>query len=49
MPKIIKKILSLETDDRKLKAREISKIVNISTERVHNILHNLLKMRKLRG
>ena len=39
-PEIIKKILCLITDDCKLKVREISKMVNISSERVHNILRN---------
>ena len=46
-PEMIKKVLRLVTDDRKLKVREIAKMVNISTERVHNILHNCLNMRKL--
>ena len=39
---MIKKILRLVTDDRKLEVREIYKMVNISTERVHNIFHNHL-------
>ena len=36
-PKIIDKILRLVTDDRKLKVRKISQMINILTERVHNI------------
>ena len=44
---MIKKFLRLVTDNRKLKVCKISKKVNISTERVHNILHNHLNMRKL--
>ena len=42
-----KETLRSVTDDCKLKVREISKMVNISTERVHNILHNHLDMLKL--
>ena len=44
---MIKKVLRFVTDNRKLKVRVISKVVNISTERVHNILHNYLNMQKL--
>ena len=46
-PEMIKKILHLAIDNRKLKVRLIFKMVNISTERVNNILHNRLNMRKL--
>ena len=35
------------TDDRKFKVREISKMVNILTEHVRNILHNHSNMQKL--
>ena len=38
---INKKILRFVTDNRKLKVREISKMLKLSTERVHNILHIL--------
>ena len=38
-PEMIKKILPLVTDNRILKMREIFKMVNISTERVENVLH----------
>ena len=37
-----RKILRIVSDDSKLKAREISKMVNILTERLYNILHNRL-------
>ena len=40
MPKIIKKNLRFVTNDRKLQVCKISKMVNISTEHIHNILHN---------
>ena len=46
-PEIIKQILRLVTDDRKLNLREIPKMVNISSERVHNILHSHLNIRNL--
>ena len=46
-PEMLKKVLPLVIDDRKLKMREISMMVNISTKRVHNILHNYLNMRKV--
>ena len=35
------------TNYRKLEVREISKMINISTERVYDTLHNHLYMRKL--
>ena len=40
---MIKKILRSVINDRKLKVREISNMVSIPTEHVHNILHNHLK------
>ena len=45
-PEIIRKVLHSVTDERKLKMREIDEMVNISTERVHNILKNHLNMWK---
>ena len=44
--KMMKKILRLVTDDRKLTMHEIFKMVNISTECVHDILHSHLNMQK---
>lgn len=44
---IVDKIHDIVMEDRRMKVREISNMVNISTERVHNILHNELAMRKL--
>ena len=44
---MVNKIIRLVIDDLKLKVREISQIVKISTERVQNILYNHLDMRKL--
>ena len=34
-------------EDRRIKVREISKAVGISTERVYNILHKKLEVRKV--
>ena len=39
-PEMIKERLRLVIDSRKLKVREIFQMVNILSERVHNILHN---------
>lgn len=46
-PEIIEKIHVIVMDDRRVKVREIAKIVGISEERVRNILHQELGMRKL--
>ena len=46
-PKIINKIHDTILNDPKVKVREIAEIVFISTERVVNILHTHLCMRKL--
>lgn len=44
---IVDKIHDIVMEDRRIKAKEISNMVNISTERFHNILHNELAMKKL--
>lgn len=44
---MIKKIHDIVLNDRKVKVREIVKAVNISFDRVLNILHNYLAMQKL--
>ena len=46
-PEIIDKIHDMVMDDRRVKVREIASAVGISTERVHNILHQHLDMTKL--
>ena len=50
-PHLAKKKLLYHHDnvlaDRRLKIREIADIVDISTERIQNILHEKLGMRKL--
>lgn len=46
-PEIIDKIHAIVLADRRLKINEIADMVNISGERVHNILHEHLGMRKL--
>lgn len=43
----IDKIHDMVMDDRRMKVREIASAVDISSERVHNILHQHLNMRKL--
>ena len=43
-PEMIRNVVRLVTDDCKLNVREISKMVNISTEHLQNILHNHLYM-----
>jgi transposase len=40
---------SVVKEDRRLKLSEIANLTNISKERVHHILHNVLGMRKLCG
>ena len=44
---IIDKIHDMVIDDRRVKVREIASAVGISSERVHNILHQHLGMKKL--
>lgn len=44
---IIDKIHDMVMDDRRVKVREIASAVGISNERVHNILHQHLDMKKL--
>jgi hypothetical protein len=46
-PEIVDKIHDMVMDDRRAKVREIASAVGISSERVHNILHQYLYMRKL--
>ena len=46
-PAMINKIHDFVFDDPKVKVREIAEIISISTERVVNILHTHLSMRKL--
>ena len=46
-PENIKKVLKIVMDDRKLKVREIAKIVNISTRSVSTILNEKLGMKKV--
>lgn len=46
-PEIINKIHDIVMDDRRVKVREIASTVGISSERVYNILHQHLDMRKL--
>jgi hypothetical protein len=46
-PEIIDKIHDMVMDDRRVKVREIASAVGILSERVHNILHQHLNMRKL--
>ena len=44
---IVEKIHGIVTEDRRVKVCEIAESVGISTERVHNILHEKLQMKKL--
>src|SRR5687768_12197365 len=44
---MIKKIHGIVLEERRVKVREIADIVGISNERVHNILHEHLAMKKL--
>lgn len=46
-PEIIEKIHDIVLQDRRVKVREIAEIVRISDERVRNILHEHLDMRKV--
>ena len=46
-PEMINKIHDIVLNDPKVKVREIAEIVSFSTERVVNILHTHLCMRKL--
>jgi hypothetical protein len=47
IPEIFDKIHDMVMDDRRVKVRGIASAVGISSERVHNILHQHLNMRKL--
>jgi predicted HTH transcriptional regulator len=47
IPEIFDKIHDMVMDDRRVKVREIASTVGISSERVHNILHQHLNMKKL--
>ena len=44
---MVKKIHDIVLADRRVKIREIADIVDISTERIQNILHEKLGIRKL--
>ncbi|XP_012063671.1 PREDICTED: histone-lysine N-methyltransferase SETMAR-like [Atta cephalotes] len=44
---IVKKIHGMIMENRRMKVREIAEAVGISTERVHNILHEKLHVKKL--
>lgn len=46
-PKMVDKIHDMVLQDRRVKVREIAEIVGISDERVRNILHEHLNMKKL--
>ena len=46
-PEIIDKIHGMVLADRRVKVHELAEAVEISTERVHFILHNELRMKKL--
>lgn len=46
-PEMIEKIHGIVMEDRRMKVREIAEIVGISVDRVHNILHEKLQMKKL--
>lgn len=46
-PEMITKIHDIVLNDRRVKVREIADIVSISDERVRNILHSYLEMKKL--
>lgn len=46
-PEMVNKIHDIVLDDPKVKVREIAAVVGISTERVYNILHEHLHMKKL--
>jgi hypothetical protein len=46
-PEIVDKIHDMVMDYRRVKVREIASAVGFSSERVHNILHQHLNMRKL--
>ena len=44
---IVEKIHGMIMKNRRMKVREIAEVVGISTERVHNILHEKLHVKKL--
>ena len=47
MEDMINKIHDIVLADRRVKIREITNIVKISTERIQNVLHETLGMKKL--
>jgi len=47
MPEMIEKIHRIVMEDRRMKVRDIAEIVGISVDRMHNILHKKLEMKKL--
>jgi len=44
---MVNKIYDIVLADRRVKIREIANIVKISTERIQNVLHETLDMKKL--
>ncbi|XP_049521685.1 histone-lysine N-methyltransferase SETMAR-like [Dermacentor silvarum] len=46
-PEMVLKIHGIVMEDRRVKVREIADIVGISAERIHNILHEKLQMKKV--
>jgi len=46
-PEMIEKIHRIVMEDRRMKVRDITEIVGISVDRVHNILYKELEMKKL--
>jgi len=46
-PEMIEKIHRIVMENRRMKVRDIVEIVDISVDRVHNILHKELEMKKL--
>lgn len=44
---MIEKIHRIVMEDRRMKVRDIAEIIGISIDRVHNILHKKLEMKKL--
>ena len=44
---MVNKIHDIQLVDRRVKIREIANIVKISTERIQNVLHETLGMKKL--
>ncbi len=46
-PEMIKKIHKVVLEDRRIRAREIAEAIGVSSEQVHNILHEDLGIKKL--